>query len=563
VTHDLDASLTASAPAVRGARASGAPDDDAGPVADAAVGGSRNDANVMPTDAAVTTLDAGSPALQAPTPIVRKLNTTWIGQLTGRQPNPLASLGMTGTDLGVSFQLDDDIVFLFGDSLGTSTSEDITLDSLARTPAAVKPSSAPKLAWYTRPGGKFLPLNVASIDLHGMNVPVEGLKIGDTTYLFFTSGWSDTTSAHRTSVLAHARDEAFGQLTLDHAAMSGKFLNLSIVREGKQLWIWGSGEYRRSSVYLARATVDTFTDRSSWTYYQGMRGAEPQLGPDEQSATPVVQADCVGEFSVRRHEALGVYMMTYNCGGPPRGIVLRTSSTPAGPWSEPILIYEPSDGYEHFMHAQQSAAGHDDGLSDDGAENTWGGEYGPYLIPAWFSEPATGVHEIVYTLSSWNPYQVQLLKTVLAEPGADAPIPTPGADLPRAGLQNASFEGGSLTGWTATGDGFRTFQDEGGTWAVTTFTDRQDAAVGELSQQFAIDASTSTLSFELHGGHGAVSLYVGDARVRHSRARDSNDVRVPVVWRLETLRGKTVRLAIEDQVTDGWGFISVSGFRLQ
>jgi Domain of unknown function (DUF4185) len=512
-------------------------------------------AHVEPDD------DAGSQQLQAPAPLVRKLYTEWLGQLTGRLPNPLTQLGMTGTDLGASFQLGSDLVFLFGDSLGADQA-DLTLDSLAKTPLAPTPSAPPQLSWYTRPGGKFLPLVVGAIDLHGMNVPVEGLTLADKTYLFFTSGWSDATQAHTTSVLAHTQGDAFGTWTLDHAAASDKFLNVSIVRDGAQLWIWGSGAYRRSSVYLARATPETLAERSAWTYWDGARAGAPHFSAAEQDAQPVVQEDCVGELSVRRHAALGVYMMTYNCGGPPRGIVLRTAADPAGPWSAPILVYEPDDGYQQYMHAKVSAVGHDDGLSDNGSEETWGGEYGPYLIPAWFSEPAPGLHAIVYTLSSWNPYQVQLLQTVLAEPGADGAAPTPGAGLPPASLQNPNFEQGSLSGWTATGDSFRTYQEADGAWALTTYSDLQDAAMGELAQTFTVDALTSSLSFELHGGHGTVSLYDGAALVRRSHARDSNDERVQVVWRLETLRGKTLRLVIEDHVSDPWGFISVSAFVL-
>jgi hypothetical protein len=230
-----------------------------------------------------------------------------------------------------------------------------------------------------------------------------------------------------------------------------------------------------------------------------------------------------------------------------------------------VSIYQPSLGYEHFMHARQSVVGYDDGLSERGREEEWGGEYGPYLVPSWSSEPSPGVHAIVYTLSSWNPYQVHLMRAVLARPGASAAPPTPGADLPQATLHNPSFEGGSVRGWNAEGDAFRTFHDEadGGKWALTTHAEAQDATRGRLWQELTIDARTSSLSFKLHGGHAAVALYADDVMLRRSRGRDINEARTPVRWNLTSLRGKRVRLVIEDDLDEPWGFVSVSSFELR
>jgi hypothetical protein len=526
---------------------------DAGGASSGVIGGAAAAAGDL------TDMDAG---LVTDLPLLHATLTEYLGQLTGHAPNALADLGMTGTDLGVSFEYEHDLLFLFGDSW-TLDPNDVDGDSIARTAGGSRPNGTPVFQWYKRASGAFLALEVSGVALGAMNVPVEGLVLDGDVYLFFTAGYDPASGRHSTSVLAHARADAFDQLVLDHAVASDKFLNVSLVRDGDVLWIWGSGAYRQSPVYLARATTRTLTDRSSWSYYRGRTASGSTFGPDESSAVPVVDANCVGELSVRKDDGLGCYWMTYNCSSPPRGIVLRAARAPEGPWSEPILIYEPDQGYEHFIHAQQSAVGHDDGLSEKGREEEWGGEYAPYLVPAWFSQPAAGLHEIVYTLSSWNPYQVHLLRTLIAEPGVDAPQPMRGAGLPPARLVNADFAGGSLEGWNAEGDSFATFQDANGAWAVTTFTAKQDAVLGRLWQEFSVDDRTSSLSFEVHGGHASVALYVGDTVVRRSRARDNNDARVKVVWQLSTLRGQTVRLAIEDDVQDAWGFISVSGFQLR
>ena len=51
--------------------------------------------------------------------------------------------------------------------------------------------------------------------------------------------------------------------------------------------------------------------------------------------------------------------------------------------------------------------------------------------------------------------------------------------------------------------------------------------------------------------------------LRRTTGRDTNDGRIQVAWNLELLRGKRVRLQIEDNATNTWGFIGVSGFTLQ
>jgi hypothetical protein len=472
---------------------------------------------------------------------------------------------MTGTDLGISFPRGDELLFLFGDSW-SNKSDNADVDSVARVSASRRLTELPALRWFTRSDGQFLPLAVPPEPLRGMSTPVEGLQVGAQSYVFFCTDWSESEKRHHTSLLAHTpagAPDAFDRLELDHRVASDKFLNLSLVQEGDHVWIWGSGPYRKSPVYLATVALRDLADRAQWRYYQGETASGPTFEAGESSALPVVQAYCVGELSVRKHPQLERYLMTYNCGEPVRGVHLRTAESPSGPWSSPVVIYEPAQGYEHFIHAQQSAVGHDDGLSERGREETWGGEYGPYLIPAWFADPSPGVHELVYTMSSWNPYAVHLMRSVLVEPSAgEREPPPPGAALPRARLQNPSFQG-ALEGWTVEGDRFAVF-DDNGVATVTSFTpDGRDDIKGRLWQELQIDALTSTLSFQVHGGHGVVALYVDGRAVRRTRGRDTNETRTPVVWHLESLRGKTVRLSIEDDLAEPWGFISVGGLELR
>src|SRR6185295_12585155 len=97
-----------------------------------------------------------------------------------------------------------------------------------------------------------------------------------------------------------------------HDVASEKFLNVSVVTEGTDAWIYGSGRYRASPVYLAKVALADIENRGAWSYL----GADGKMTPDEAAAAPVVDSPCVGELSVRRHPTLGVYVMTYNCDTP-------------------------------------------------------------------------------------------------------------------------------------------------------------------------------------------------------------------------------------------------------
>lgn len=260
-----------------------------------------------------------------------------------------------------------------------------------------------------------------------------------------------------------------------------------------------------------------------------------------------------------------LWLMTYNADSP-RGITLRTAPSPGGPWSEPTVIFDPTRaadlGYEHFLHRKESDAGADDGLSDRGRNEEWGGEYGPYLVPSWFSLPKAGLVAITYTLSSWNPYQVHVMRTWLGMGDvAEAPAAR-FAGPARVQLVNGDFATGDTRGWSAQGDPFVVFE-LGGTKALTTYGAKQDATVGKLWQEFTVGAATSELSFRVHGGSCAVNLLDGDRVIRASRGRKTNDVETAVRWRLDGLRGKTLRLVIDDDQTNPWGFVGARGFELK
>jgi hypothetical protein len=177
------------------------------------------------------------------------------------------------------------------------------------------------------------------------------------------------------------------------------------------------------------------------------------------------------------------------------------------------------------------------------------------MIPQWTTLDSPGVFSIVYALSSWNPYKVHLIHTILAQPGVTASPPPPkGTGLPKATLVNGNFATGDLSGWQTSGDLFL-LQAAGGAWQLTTNVPSEGgpAVEGAMWQDFTVDAKTHELDFAVSGGNNTdasvsvelLLLATGDV-VRASRGPGSNTPR-QVRWLLDDLHGQTVRLLIQDQ----------------
>jgi hypothetical protein len=208
-------------------------------------------------------------------------------------------------------------------------------------------------------------------------------------------------------------------------------------KKGTGLLLFASGFYRLSKVYLAyihlndlekrRQTeigIDRYVPKEIYYFAGSDRNGTPTWKSDwenhSKNAAPLfnvynVKRDPVhdvGELSVVFDENTHFWYMMYNSsrgGLNDRGIHFRYAQDTV-PWkfSERQIIFKPSDGYGKFMHI----ANNRDGLNDPGRFAEWGGEYGPYMIQPMFIYDSNSSIEVVYfTLSTWNPYTVVLMKS--------------------------------------------------------------------------------------------------------------------------------------------------------
>jgi hypothetical protein len=134
-------------------------------------------------------------------------------------------------------------------------------------------------------------------------------------------------------------------------------------------------------------------------------------------------------------------------------------------------------------------------------------------------------------------------------------------------IVNPWFED-DFDGWTVEGQAPRLFTDLetiGQVKAVTTWDNERDgdALIGKLWQEFTIPDDAIVLRFNIHGGQNAfVRLFdAGDGSLlREAWGANSNTLRIPIVWDLVPLRGRTVKLAVDDPSTGSWSYIGSSGF---
>jgi Domain of unknown function (DUF4185) len=373
-------------------------------------------------------------------PPPRKLpGTRKIVQLTGefdregwngtgeprRTPNQTqaAPARVRGTDLGVSFEHGSQLVFLFGDTVRVDqTPDERDLDSIATTTDAT-PDDGLALRFLAQP-----PRISHNISQRGFEVPLDGVSVGDDAYVFFSTD-------HRCipgyemgrSVLTRTRD----LVSFDYLGdvSRGKFINVSVERapltapQAAELgwaagtdvvWIWGSGRYRSSAIYVAVVPLSGLATLSGIRYFAGGPGAA-RWSSSESDARALFCSGSVGELSVRFNPVLARYLALFNSSNP-RGILMHSAPDPWGPWTPtPVQVFDPGDGYCHFMHANWQVNRCDrvqDDMFGGMRDNEWGGEYGPYQIPRYARPEADGAR-IYFTMSTWNPYQVVLMTATI------------------------------------------------------------------------------------------------------------------------------------------------------
>jgi len=202
--------------------------------------------------------------------------------------------------------------------------------------------------------------------------------------------WSQpSTTGQPAYQILYAVDERFDA----SGPLHGHFINVAAEVSGDYVYLFGTGDYRASPIYVARKRLDAL--------------ATP--GGFEELGTIVTTAG-YGETSVRYFPQIGRWVLLAEELLPASNrIVAYTAADPAGPWSAPVIVHDMADA---SFRASYCCAVDDqcDGAQFFNCDHT--GFYGTYLLPSVATTEST--FTITYTMSSFAPYNVALFQTTLS-----------------------------------------------------------------------------------------------------------------------------------------------------
>jgi hypothetical protein len=200
---------------------------------------------------------------------------------------------------------------------------------------------------------------------------------------------------------------------LQGGAMGGHFIQVAPIRWGGDVYLFGTGAYRRSGVTLAKLPAAALSTGAGTAYWDGAAFVASPAVP------PIFEADGVGELSVLALEAEGLVLALYQRElRDPSGwlidnsVVLRVAPSPTGPWSDAVpltAMTDPAFQAEHCCARQDACPGAQI-LHCDRA-----GLYGAYLLPAVTVTPtAAGVRlDVPFLASTWDPYNVVMFTSTV------------------------------------------------------------------------------------------------------------------------------------------------------
>lgn len=336
--------------------------------------------------------------------------------------------GVIGTDLGSSFEHDGKLYFLFGDTIDRAG----TGDAIATTDARSGEEGV-RIDFVAGRGERWLKVTPPGVSMGTNEVPLAGVSVGGRIYMMVRTNRKGGRShgadiaklvgfdpdARRFEVLrdvSRLPQGRFIQVSLHHA--TGPIAGLPV--QGPSVLIWGTGSYRKSNAYLAVTPAGSFTTGQGTRYFTGLDAAgEPAWATDESRAAPLFDQPMIGDLSVSFVPQVGLWVMLYDAwpgrpNHPDAGVQLRAAPTPWGPWSAAEPVLRPIDAAKaKLIHMANT----DDGLEwplkkFDGSSRSseQGAIYAPYMIER-FTRVEGARLKLYYTLSTWNPYVVVLMRS--------------------------------------------------------------------------------------------------------------------------------------------------------
>ena len=238
-------------------------------------------------------------------------------------------------------------------------------------------------------------------------VPSGAFSHGDAIYVFFTTVVSRADITMKGSYLAkwtnpsttgtpgyqilYEVDQRFDGTS----PLGGRYINIAAQVAGDYVYLFGTGEYRRSQIYVARKRLSELATP----------GGFEELGT-------IATTPGYGETSVRYFADVDRWMLLAEELTPTSNrIVASFADEPAGPWSTPLVVHDMGDA---AFRAQYCCTSEDNCLGKQMFNCNRTGFYGTYLFPEVTQSGKD--FTVAYTMSSFSPYNVALFQTTFRRP---------------------------------------------------------------------------------------------------------------------------------------------------
>jgi len=391
--------------------------------------------------------------------LCKLINGTGINDPTPNQTH--TRFNLKGTDLGIPLVTGSDLHLFFGDSVGYKVIWDFgeDPDAVAHIPLATAQADLTQLcsaldfyvtadvpsvahgvdssiqrdfasAYMTPPAGETLSKYISQPppgfpNIPGtFEVPTGAVEHGGAAYLFY-AGAVELSPRIRATVGYLARWSAPGSSNpayqilfpvdqLANGALGGHFIQVAPVAHGGFVYLFGTGDYRRSPIHLARKPVDALASPGGEELYDPAKLAWVAAGSlsqaEREAVGPVVESEGVGELSAQWIDEAKLWLLLYQrelhdaLGNiVDNRIILRLSAQPQGPWSDPVTIVDMADPSFQAVHCCGSTCQVQQVLHCNKA-----GLYGAYALPLIASGP--GTLDVPFLVSTWDPYNVVLFR---------------------------------------------------------------------------------------------------------------------------------------------------------
>ena len=359
-------------------------------------------------------------------------------------------------------------MFIFGDtisndpSLPWSRTGQPYVDYFGHDPIAwsqpTDPQSGIQLNFFTKPDGSPLFVGPPGLKMGPDDIPNSGITVNNTIYLICNTGADvHNPSPHLKdrSVLVKF-DEANRTFTTGrqisrlhrnvdiHSRKQGRFI-LNSLHEfnsgaSASVLIFGIGEHRASDVYLCTVPAAEIETGKGTLYFTGLdRSGAPKWSSAERDSYPVVfdnplnnqdkwpyDAPTIGNVSVSFQKDFKLWLMTFDGGrqgsnNATTGIYFAYAANPWGPWSTPQMIYNAyrDKGFGNYIYdphlknpgpAGPTIGWHPPTNTNNPPDKTPGGTFAPQMIER-FTNVRNGHLSRFYTMSTWNPYTVLLMRS--------------------------------------------------------------------------------------------------------------------------------------------------------